>query len=94
MQKALGMAQTPGGKPASVDLVVIKTHLSRVLAGTHDNRTASLRRWIGRRPQFGDQPQDFLEQAPWHRDLSQLERDVPAVRDDPGANPRLRGDKP
>ena len=42
--------------------------------------------WSRWGPEFGDQPRDFLEQATWHRDLSHLERDVPAMRDDPGAN--------
>jgi hypothetical protein len=26
-------------------------------------------RWISRRPQLGDQPQDLCEQHPWHGDL-------------------------
>ena len=30
-----------------------------------------------RRPQFSDQPQDFLKQAPWDRYLGQLEGDIP-----------------
>ena len=32
------------------------------------------------------QPQDFVEQAPRHRNLGHLEREVPAVADDPGSN--------
>ncbi len=32
------------------------------------------------------QPQDFVEQAPRHRKVGHLERDVPAVADDPGSN--------
>ena len=30
------------------------------------------------------QPQNFREQAPWHRDLGHLERDVAPAADDPG----------
>jgi len=39
-------------------------------------------RWCGRRPQLGDQHQDFLEHLPRHRDLGRLEGGVAAVTDD------------
>ncbi len=38
-------------------------------------------RWGGSSPQIIDQAQDFPEQFPRHRHLSQLERDVPAMTD-------------
>ncbi len=37
-----------------------------------------------RRPQFSDQPKDFLKQAPWDRYLGQLEGDIPAMADNFG----------
>ena len=40
----------------------------------------------GRRPQPGDEHQDFLEHLPRHRDLSQLEDDVAAVAHHLGAD--------
>jgi hypothetical protein len=57
-----------------------------VFAGTHDKPDASCRRWIRRRPEFGDQPQDLGEQHSRHGDLGHLERNVAAVTDDLGAD--------
>ena len=42
----------------------------------------SRRRGIGRRPQFGDQPQDLGEQHPRHGNLGHLEGGIAAVADD------------
>ena len=49
-------------------------------------RRRSCRRAIGRRPQFGDQPQDLGEQHSRHGDLGHLEGDIAAVADDPRAD--------
>ena len=65
------------------DFLVIRTHLSRRFLLTVN--FLGLRR-SGFWPQFSDQPQDLGEQSPRHRDLSHLESNVPAVRDDPGAD--------
>ncbi len=40
----------------------------------------------GSSPQIIDQAQDFLEQFPRHRHFGQLERDVPAMTDDPSSD--------
>ena len=45
-------------------------------------RRRSCRRGIGRRPQFGDQPQDLCKQHPRHGNLGHLEGDIAAVADD------------
>ena len=42
--------------------------------------------WQRSRPQPIDEAEDFLEQLPRHRNLGQLERDVPAMADDFGAD--------
>src|SRR6516162_3668227 len=42
--------------------------------------------WCRRRPQPGDQRQDFPEHLLWHRDLGHLEGDVAAVADHLGAD--------
>jgi hypothetical protein len=42
--------------------------------------------WRGRRPESGDQRQDFGEHLPRHRDLGHLKRNVAAVADDLGAD--------
>jgi hypothetical protein len=34
------------------------------------------------RPQFHDEPQNFLERLPWDGDLGHLEDDIAAVADD------------
>ena len=39
-----------------------------------------------RRQELSYQPQEFVEQAPRHRNLGHLERDVSAGADDPGPN--------
>ncbi len=43
-------------------------------------------RWNGAWSQIIDQHQDFPEQVPWHRHLGQLERDVPVMADNFGAD--------
>ena len=45
-------------------------------------RRRACRRGIGRRPQFGDQPQDLCKQHPRHGNLGHLEGDIAAVADD------------
>jgi hypothetical protein len=39
-----------------------------------------------RRAKLNDRPQDLLEQVARHRDLADLEDDVPGMRDDLGAD--------
>jgi hypothetical protein len=47
--------------------------------------TCSRWRKIRWRPRFGDQSQDIGEQPPRHGDLGDLEDDMAAVADEPGA---------
>ena len=56
----------------------IRTHFPRLFHLAVD--FLGLRR-SGSSPQIIDQAQDFPEQFPRHRDLGQLERDVPAMAD-------------
>jgi len=48
----------------NVDFAAIETHLSCGSYWNSRQPNASRRRWIGRRPQFGDQSQDLGEQHP------------------------------
>ncbi len=65
----------------SVTFPAIQTHLScRFLLAVN---SLGLRR-SGSSSQIINQAQDFLEQAPRHRYLGQLERDVPAMADNFG----------
>ena len=65
---------------------VIKAHLSRRFSPSGRRSNASRWRRNGRRTQFRDEPQDFSKQTPWYRNLRHLERDVPGMHDDLGAN--------
>jgi hypothetical protein len=47
-----------------------------VLAGTHDNRAASRRCWIGRRPQFGSRVADAIELTGGNRCHAPTRREV------------------
>ena len=67
----------------SANFVVIQTHPSRRFHLAVDS--LGLRR-SGSSPQIIDQAQDFPEQFPRHGNLGQLERDVPAMADDLGAD--------
>src|SRR5580704_7364424 len=58
------------------------THLSRGLASNARQSNTSRGRWIGRRTQFRDQPQDVSEQMLGDGDLGHLKRDVTTVAHD------------
>src|ERR1039457_7100817 len=74
--------------PLLAPFSVNKAHLScRFSPHAWSSMARSWRR-SRRRPQFRDEPQDLAEQVPWHRHLGHLERDVPGMRDDLGADLR------
>ena len=73
----------PCSGTVSAKFVGIQTHLSHRFCLTVD--FPGLRR-NGSSSQVINQGQDFLEQLPRHRNLGQLEGDVPAMTDDLGSN--------
>jgi hypothetical protein len=68
------------GALETVNLVVIKTHLSHGFRDTHDNRTPHAGAGLGR-GELGDQTQDLREQHSRHGNLGHLEGDVAPVAD-------------
>ena len=64
----------------------METHLSRGFRWNSSQPVRSCRHWIGRRPKFGDQPQDVGEELSRDGDLGHLEGDIVAVSDDLGTN--------
>ena len=77
----LGIGPSPEGHLTRYS--AIQTHLSRLFHLAVD--IPGLRR-NGSSSQIIDQAQDFPEQFLRHGDLGQLERDVPAMADDLGAD--------
>jgi hypothetical protein len=66
--------QTPCGKPAGADLVVIKTHLLSWFSLIRmTNRTRHAGAGSGGGREFGDKPRDLGEQHARHGDLGHLE---------------------
>lgn len=63
----------PGGtgvaRAGNSDIAFIEMHLARGSC-LNSQLVLSRRCRIGRRPQFGDQPQDLEEKRPWHGDLA------------------------
>ena len=73
-----------GSRAAIRRFVSTKAYLS--LRSLRLPRPQSPSRQGGRRPQLGDQRQDFPEHLSRNRDLGRLERDVAAVADDLGTD--------
>jgi hypothetical protein len=66
------------GCPAALEFVALP-HQDTLLPSLSVASDPAPSRWCGRRPQPGDEHQNFLEHRPRYPDLRELERDVAAM---------------